>query len=51
MISLISAQATCRYLSREMLANAPVRPEGGVHDFLFTLARVLHPWRAEDWVN
>ena len=35
----------------EMLANAPVRPEGGVHDFLFDFARVLHPWRTEDWVD
>jgi hypothetical protein len=35
----------------EMLANAPVRPEGGVHDFLFDFARVLHAWRNEDWVD
>ena len=35
----------------EMLANAAVRPEGGVHDFLFDFARVLHAWRNEDWVD
>ena len=34
-----------------MLPSAPIRPEGGVHDFLFNFALMLHPWRTEERVN
>ena len=39
------------FITEEVLPSAPMRPAGGIHDFLFTLARVLHPWRAEEQIN
>ena len=38
------------FITEEVLPGAPVRPAGGIHDFLFTLARVLHPWRVEEQI-
>ena len=39
------------FITEEVLPSAPIRPAGGVHDYLFTLARVLHPWRTEEQIN
>ena len=39
------------FITEEVLPSAPVRPAGGIHDYLFTLARVLHPWRSEQQIN
>jgi hypothetical protein len=39
------------YIAEEVLPVAPVRPAEGIHDYLFTLARVLHPWRTEEQIS
>lgn len=39
------------FITEEVLPSAPIRPAEGVHDYLFTLARVLHPWRAEEQIS
>ena len=39
------------FITEEVLPSAPVRPAGGIHDYLFTLARVLHPWRTEEQIS
>jgi hypothetical protein len=39
------------FITEEVLPGAPVRPAGGIHDYLFTLARVLAPWRGEEQIS
>ena len=39
------------FIAEEVLPSAPVRPAEGIHDYLFTLARVLHPWRTEEQIS
>jgi hypothetical protein len=39
------------FITEDVLPSAPVRPAGGIHDYLFTLARVLHPWRSEEQIS
>jgi hypothetical protein len=39
------------FITQEVLPRAPVRPTEGIHDFLFTLARVLLPWRTEEQIS
>ena len=39
------------FVAGEVLPKLPTRPGAGIHAGLFTLARVLSPWRSEEQVN
>jgi hypothetical protein len=38
------------FILNEVLPQAPVRPAKNIHGYLFTLARVLLPWRSEEQI-